>query len=297
MPGQFGNSINQTGCFANTNGTDQFGVFGSNEATSKPTGGGAGGAGVFGLTVSPGAAGVFGANNTTATGKGSGVGVQGNGPEAGVSGFSANGSALRGFANDGLGLGAASVTGTGGHVISQQSTGLYVSTNSDAPSILMDHFNPAGDIIIGRSGGGQPGTAPAEVFRVLANGDVQVRGVTLTSDEAAKSNISSVNPVEILNSLVDMPIAGWSYKTDPTTVRHIGPTSQQFDAAFGLNGEDDIHISAVDAQGVTFAAIQGLNKTLESENSQLQTCIAELGARIAALESNAESKEKRGESI
>jgi hypothetical protein len=46
---------------------------------------------VFGLTVSAGAAGVFGANNST-----KGVGVQGNGPEVGVSGFSDHGAGMRG---------------------------------------------------------------------------------------------------------------------------------------------------------------------------------------------------------
>jgi hypothetical protein len=51
------------------------------------------------LTVSPGAAGVFGANNSP-----QGVGVQGNGPEAGVSGFSDRGTGVRAFSNAEVGL-------------------------------------------------------------------------------------------------------------------------------------------------------------------------------------------------
>ena len=37
----------------------------------------------------------------------------------------------------------------------------------------------------------------------------------------------------------------------------MGPTAQDFYAAFGL-GEDERHISTVDADGVALAAIQGL---------------------------------------
>ena len=70
------------GFSTNPNGS---GVFGANNATSPVNA--PGGSGVFGIASAPGAAGVFGANNRTDTG----VGVQGNGPKAGVSGFSAIG--------------------------------------------------------------------------------------------------------------------------------------------------------------------------------------------------------------
>jgi hypothetical protein len=43
------------------------------------------------------------------------------------------------------------------------------------------------------------------------------------------------------------------------------PTSQDLQSAFALNGDDDVHISVVDAQGVALAAVQGLN-----ENSRLK---------------------------
>jgi hypothetical protein len=66
-------------------------VFGRNDAPNAAAGGGGvQGAGVFGLTFCPGAAGVFGSNNVA-----TGVGVQGNGPEAGVSGFSDSGAGVR----------------------------------------------------------------------------------------------------------------------------------------------------------------------------------------------------------
>ncbi|WP_433355486.1 hypothetical protein ACQP25_16865 [Microtetraspora malaysiensis] len=98
-----------------TTSSAKAGVFGRNDGTVAPPPGSPGGAGVFGLTVVPDAAGVFGANNNLASGRG----VQGNGAEAGVSGFSDNGNgvlahsnhsdAIRGFAHD------ASANGILGH--------------------------------------------------------------------------------------------------------------------------------------------------------------------------------------
>ena len=94
MPGNFGTDNSQDGVFGSTTAPDHVGVFGFNEGTAPPTGGGAGGSGVFGLSVSPGAAGVFGSNNSA-----QGVGVQGNGPDAGISGFSDKGAGVRSHSN------------------------------------------------------------------------------------------------------------------------------------------------------------------------------------------------------
>jgi DNA-binding transcriptional MerR regulator len=65
--------------------------------------------------------------------------------------------------------------------------------------------------------------------------------------------------------------------------------AQDFHAAFGLNGNDDKHISTVDEGGVALAAIQGLNQKVEtgSQNSE---------ARIQKLETeNAELKQQLAE--
>jgi hypothetical protein len=59
--------------------------------------------------------------------------------------------------------------------------------------------------------------------------------------------------------------------------------------AFGV-GEDETHISAVDADGVALAAIQELYKLLQKKDRQ----IAALEARVAALE---QANETDGSSI
>jgi len=102
MPGHFGADPTEDGGYAECGSSAHVGLFGNNTSADPTAGGGAGGAGVFGLTVSVNAAGVFGANNGTG-----GVGVQGNGPDVGVSGFSQKGNGLRGFSNEGDALYAA----------------------------------------------------------------------------------------------------------------------------------------------------------------------------------------------
>lgn len=93
------------------------------------------------------------------------------------------------------------------------------------------------------------------------------------SDRNAKKNLESVDAESVLRAVARMPIWRWSYKTQPDNVRHMGPTSQDFRAAFGL-GENDTTISVVDSDGVSLAAIQALEKRteqLQQENARLRS--------------------------
>jgi len=65
-------------------------------------------------------------------------------------------------------------------------------------------------------------------------------------------------------------------------VRHLGPTAQDFHAAFGL-GESERTIATVDADGVALAAIQGLNQKLESELRVKEERLRTLETELAAL--------------
>jgi hypothetical protein len=152
-----------------------------------------------------------------------------------------------------------------------------IFAGASAGVVLRVEQDGSEEIIIGR------GVDNTDVFRVLATGEVHVLQVVQTCDENVKTDFSNVTPNDILDKLSRLTLQEWSYKTDPSNVRHIGPTSQDFQATFNLNGEDDVHISAIDAQGVAFAAIQGLNEKLTSENSQLRARLAVLEARIEVL--------------
>ncbi len=72
----------------------------------------------------------------------------------------------------------------------------------------------------------------------------------------------------------------WSYREEPDSVRHMGPTAQEFRAAFGL-GDTHKAIATVDADGVSLVATQAL----ERRTRVLQDEITALRAELAALRS------------
>jgi hypothetical protein len=243
-----------------------------------------GGTGVYGKSIN--GWGIEGRSETSTgvTGQSSsGFGVLGgsySGP--GVKGISTKNIGVLGESTDYYGVVGKSSVGVGVSAESAHHTALIATSRGTNTTAMMVNHWGTGPIIIGRN------NQMAEVFRVLHNGDVQVRGVTVTSDKNAKENFSNVNTLEILDNLASMPILSWNYKEDPSSKRHIGPTAQDFQATFGLNGDDGINISSTDLHGVALAAIQGLNEKNErlvTENAQLHANLANLEARLSALES------------
>jgi trimeric autotransporter adhesin len=106
------------------------------------------------------------------------------------------------------------------------------------------------------------------------------------SDREAKDDVQSLDGRAVLEQLARVPLSSWRYKAQGPGVRHVGPMAQDFHAAFGV-GEDERHISSVDADGVALAAIQGLNEKVETGKrkvEELEKENVELKARLAALE-------------
>jgi trimeric autotransporter adhesin len=107
------------------------------------------------------------------------------------------------------------------------------------------------------------------------------------SDRAMKANFASVNGRDVLVRLAAVPIQTWNYTTQHASIRHIGPMAQDFHAAFSV-GEDDKHITTVDADGVALAAIQGLYQVVqerEAEISGLKSQVASQRKQIEAMQS------------
>jgi hypothetical protein len=98
------------------------------------------------------------------------------------------------------------------------------------------------------------------------------------SDRAAKRDFRPIDRRRLLERLERVPIMRWSYKTQAPSIRHLGPTAQDFRAAFGL-GEDGKHIDSIDSGGVALAAIQGLYR----QNRALQVRVARLERQIGVL--------------
>lgn len=103
-----------------------------------------------------------------------------------------------------------------------------------------------------------------------------------SSDVSKKTDFEAVNGEAVLEKLASTPISTWRYKEEAANVRHIGPTAQDFRAAFGL-GDTDKAIAGIDADGVSLAAIQALAKRTASVSVITQQ-LNEQGARIRELE-------------
>jgi hypothetical protein len=203
----------------------------------------------------------------------------------------ANGFGVYGFAPHGVGVYGNSESGTG--VYAQSGSGPGVSGHSGSNDGVAG-TTTSGRAVSGITGGGtaiygMSSTGEAGHFdgTVVINGPLSVSGGCTgcdpsPSDRNLKANFAAVSPRFILDRLASIPIQTWNYKFQPQSVRHIGVMAQDFRAAFGF-GESDKTLNAVDAQGVTMAAIQGLyqqNRELTDEVRQLRSQLAQQQARL-----------------
>jgi Chaperone of endosialidase/YadA head domain repeat (2 copies) len=135
-------------------------------------------------------------------------------------------------------------------------------------------------------------------FTVRAMGGVRfftnstlTSGVQLAPGASAWTTLSDINSKHlfhdldgdaVLAKLAAIPIREWSYKAQDAAIRHVGPTAQDFRAAFGL-GEDPLGISTIDADGIALRAIQALEARTRREREALAIENAALRAELAAL--------------
>jgi hypothetical protein len=124
-------------------------------------------------------------------------------------------------------------------------------------------------------------------------------GWNIYSDRSSKENFSPADGRSILERLAGIPIQTWNYKTQASSIRHIGPMAQDFHAAFAV-GEDEHTINSLDADGVALAAIQGLHQALQEQDARIAAQATELAAQdaeIAALKSEQAGIEARLEKL
>jgi hypothetical protein len=169
--------------------------------------------------------------------------------------------------------------------------------------------NHSGAFVWGDFSGSDVSSTATNQFTARASGGVRfftnsalTNGVTLAanggawaslSDRNAKDDFRPLDARQVLEHVAALSIQTWRYRGQPETVRHIGPVAQDFHAAFGL-GEDDRHITTIDADGVALAAIQGLRELvrekecditeLKSQKTAQDEHIADLSARLGRME-------------
>jgi len=163
--------------------------------------------------------------------------------------------------------------------------GVFIFADSNS----FDFYSSAANQFRVRStGGAQFVTAIDGSGNPIAGVQVAAGGGSWTSlsDRNFKSNFADVDGRAVLKAVAEMPIQTWNYIAQNESIRHIGPMAQDFYAAFGV-GEDDTHITTVDADGVALAALQGLNEIVREKEARiiaLEEHNAALEARLTALE-------------
>jgi len=160
-----------------------------------------------------------------------------------------------------------------------------ISTNTRIVSDLANQF------VVRASGGVGFYTNPAMTLGVEL--DPNDGTWNTLSDRNRKEHFRDLPGEDVLDRLSRIPIQRWSYKTGGPAATHVGPTAQDFYAAFGL-GTNPLRISSVDADGIALAGVKALdvrtrdlletNRMLADDNRQLREANDELRVRIERLE-------------
>jgi len=133
-------------------------------------------------------------------------------------------------------------------------------------------------------------TGGVRLVTAIDENGAQLSGVRLSpgsgswetlSDYNSKSGSAAVDEKSILDGLMSIPVRSWNYKGENPAIRHLGPTAQDFHAAFHL-GADDHYISTADADGIALASIQELYRVaLSNGTAGTQARIDSLEERLA----------------
>jgi hypothetical protein len=118
----------------------------------------------------------------------------------------------------------------------------------------------------------------------------------IVSDRNMKRDFAPVNDDDVLKAVDALPISSWSYKSDSTKARHIGPMAQDFMSTFHV-GSNDKTILQVDGDGVSLAAIKALSqrvKELEVRNRSLEDQVSALRAGLPRSHRGGETRRRSG---
>lgn len=190
----------------------------------------------------------------------------------GVASF-AMGNAVQAFGDGSVALGSFAIANGGGS---------FVFADTSTPGVAVAGTNQ----FVARAAGG---------VRFFSNSTLST-GVVLPPQASAWSSLSDVNEkqdfrdfddAELLGKIARMPVREWSYKAQGASIRHAGPTAQDFHAAFGL-GEDVLRISTIDADGIALAGVKALEARTRAMAERADEERAALRAEIAALRAEIE---------
>lgn len=109
-------------------------------------------------------------------------------------------------------------------------------------------------------------------------------GWNCSSDRNLKHGVRAVSAKSVLQKLLAVPVSTWVF--DGTERRQIGPMAQDFFKAFRGFGlvDSDRAINSIDAQGVAFAAIQGLHQVVQEKDREIVALKRDRDASLTAIQ-------------
>ena len=132
---------------------------------------------------------------------------------------------------------------------------------------------------------------------ITAVGNVNVGGVlNQSSDVNIKEGFQEIDAKEILRKVKNLPITRWNYIQDENDTAHIGPMAQDFAAAFKL-GHSDKHISTIDSEGISLAAIKGLSLIMDEKDSTISAQADEIAKQADEIAKQADENSKQADEI
>jgi hypothetical protein len=172
------------------------------------------------------------------------------------------------------GVDLSTVPGTG--LLTPYTNSAWFACGADDPSGPFN-FPPAFTIFTNSNRTGAPFPAPAMTGVVLYK---MGNSWASLSDRDAKENLVELDPREILAKVAALPVYEYNYRGTPPGLKCRGPVAQDWHALFPSPAKDPRRIDTMDLDGITLAAVRGLEALAREQGALLAAALE----RIAGLE-------------
>ncbi len=169
-----------------------------------------------------------------------------------------------------------------GHSASATMRGSFVFGDASTNNVVT---TPAQNTFIARAAGGFRFLTDANLLTGcdIGNGNLVCTGtVSGSSSRTLKHEFEPLDAEAVLEKVAGLDIQRWRYLADTAEVRHVGPTAEDFHAAFGL-GANDRTIAMVDADGINLLASQALARRTAALRDEVTALRAELHALLSLM--------------
>jgi Head domain of trimeric autotransporter adhesin/Chaperone of endosialidase len=185
-------------------------------------------------------------------------------------------------------------TAIGNNVSTNNQAGSFVIGDNSSASVML---SPASNFFMARFAGGYR-LVTSSNLATGCNLNAGDNAWTTGSDVRTKENFAAINGEEFLKKIAGFHLTSWNYKTqNPASFRHYGPMAQDFYAAFGKDKYgtigNDTTINSADFAGVSFIAIQALEKRTAVQQQELEQYADAMKKETVTLKAIIQNQQKQ----